>query len=144
MFDMDYKFHHIGIATNDLEQTASILSMFGYVSEDVQYDPLQNVNVRFLHHEQNPLIELIEGVDGASPVQNLLKKNGTCVYHLCYEVEDIDEALSQMREDGYIPTCEKTKSVIGGRDVIFLYHPHNCLIELLEGKKHDNFKKNPE
>lgn len=133
MSDFKYKFHHIGIATNDLDQTTSMLSLFGYSAEDVRFDPLQNVNVRFLHHEENPLIELIEGVDDASPIKNLLKKNGTCVYHLCYEVEDIDRAVLKMRKDGYIPTSQKRKSIIGGRNVVFLYHPHNCLIELLDG-----------
>jgi len=56
---MDYKFHHIGIATNDINQTASMLSLLGYTPEDEQFDPLQNVNVRFLKSEKNPQIELI-------------------------------------------------------------------------------------
>ncbi len=46
---------------------------------------------------------------------------------------DIDKAVLIMREEGYIPTGQKRKSLIDGRDVVFLYHPHNCLIELLDG-----------
>ena len=135
MFKMEYIFHHIGIATNDLDQTTLMLSLFGYSAEDIQYDSLQNVTVRFMRHERNPLIELIFSGGDNSPIQNIIRKNGTCAYHLCYAVDDIDEAVSIMRRDGYIPTGEKRKSVIDGRDVIFLYHPHNCLIELLDGKK---------
>ena len=64
---------------------------------------------------------------------NLLAENGTCPYHLCYEVDDMEEAIEEMRGNGYIPTGTAQKSVIGGRNVIFMYHPHNCLIELLDG-----------
>ncbi len=39
-----------------------------------------------------------------------------------------------MQNQGYIPTGPKRRSVIDGRDVVFLYHIDNCLIELLDGK----------
>ena len=70
-----------------------------------------------------------------SPIDKVIARNGTCVYHLCYEVDDIEAAVQKLRKEGYFPTGEKTRSVIGGRFVIFLFHTDNCLIELLEKEK---------
>lgn len=134
---MNYKLHHIGIATKCMEQTILMLRLFGYSEGDIAFDEAQNVNVCFLTHEANPMIELIGEADDKSPIKNLLKKNGTCIYHVCFEVEDMDSAINKMRKDGYIPTCSKRQSLIDGKEVIFFYHPDSCLIELLDGGCHE-------
>ncbi len=58
---MEYKLHHIGLATKDIESTTHMLTLMGYKADELKFDPLQNVDVRFLYHEANPPIELIGG-----------------------------------------------------------------------------------
>ena len=67
-----------------------------------------------------------------SPVDKILEKNGTCVYHLCYESDDFEKEFLELRQQGYIPTGLKKPSLIDGRNVVFLWHMYNVLIELLE------------
>ena len=138
MKELGLSLHHIGIATENIEQTAELLKVFGYMSdgEGQKEDLLQGVYVAFLKHPRAPLVELIgEGsIASKSPIREILKRNGTTVYHLCFETENIDETVSELRKQGYLPTSKKQPSLIDGRDVIFLYHRSNCLIELL-GRK---------
>lgn len=77
-------------------------------------------------------LELVECIDTDSPVAGIISRNGTSVYHLCFEVNDIDEMVQSMRDEGYVPLGVKTHSVMNGCYVIFLFHPDNCLIELVE------------
>ncbi len=127
------KLHHIGIATRNIDETSRLLEQFGYWGDEIKLDTEQNVYVRFLHHRFNPDLELIGGVNHTSPVNRLLEKNGTCVYHLCYETDDIDREAARLRKQGYVPAGRKTKAVLDGRHVIFLFHTDNCLIELMDG-----------
>ncbi|MDE6025349.1 MAG: VOC family protein [Lachnospiraceae bacterium] len=131
------KLHHIGIATKDIEKTAMLLCDFGYIAHATEFDKEQNVYVKFMEQPNAPCIELIMRGKDNSPVDKIIERNGTCVYHLCYEVEDIDTSVQELRVKGYFPTGRKTKSVIDGRDVIFLFHADNCLIELLEREKNE-------
>lgn len=74
------------------------------------------------------------------PIDNILKKNGTCLYHLCYETPDLDKAVGTLRKQGYLPVSVRKRSLIGGRDVIFLYHPDSVMIELVEAGAPDEDK----
>jgi hypothetical protein len=67
-----------------------------------------------------------------SPVDKIVEKNGTCVYHLCFETSDIDETVKKFRELQYLPIGSKKPSLIEGKKVIFLYHTDNVMIELVE------------
>lgn len=65
-------------------------------------------------------------------MDNILRKNGTCVYHLCYETGDLEKTVQELRKQNYIPLGPKKESLINSGDVIFLYHKDNVIIELLE------------
>lgn len=126
------KLHHIGIATKDVEATTSLLEYLGYHAGNTAYDENQNVNVRFLYSDVAPTVELLFGGGQRSSVDSIIEKNGTSVYHLCYETEDMDKTVSEMRDQGYIPIGTKKESLIDGKKVLFLYHIDNVMIELLE------------
>jgi len=127
------RLHHLGLAARNIEATAELLQLFGYIPDTIQFDPMQNVNVLFCRHPVQPLIELIGGkTNDSSPIHKWIEKNGTCLYHLCYETDNLDAEIQNFRKRGYIPICKKTKSLIDEKDVIFLYHRDSCLIELLD------------
>lgn len=108
------KLHHIGLATEHLAETTALYGKMGYEIGNVLDDPAQHVKVCFLTHPFNPTIEVIISAEKSSPIRTLLQKNGTCLYHLCYETENIDAAVQELRKDGYLPVSKEKTSVISG------------------------------
>ena len=126
-------FHHVGIATESLEKTAILFVEAGYEMTNIVFDPKQNVNISFLEKSDNPLLELVEPLDEKSPVRNILNIVGTSAYHFCYEVDNLDESIDQLRKKRFILMVKPVEAVaFEGRRICFLYHKETVLIELLE------------
>jgi len=126
-------FHHTGIAVESIERTAALFVDAGYKMTNVIFDSKQNVKISFLGKAHSPLLELVEPVDDTSPVRNILNKVGVSAYHFCYEVEDIDDSISQLRKKKFMLLIKPVEAVaFGGRRICFLYHKETGLIELLE------------
>lgn len=127
-------FHHIGIATSNIDLTAAEYQNFGYEMDgSIIFDPQQNVNICFLKHPIMPLVELLSPVDDQSPIIQILEKNGVTPYHTCYEVDKLEETIKQLRKLKYmIVSRPKQACAIGNKRVAFLYHKDMGLIELIE------------
>ena len=126
-------FHHVGIAVESIERTATFFMDAGYKMTIVIFDPKQNVNISFLEKTGSPLLELVEPVDEKSPVRNILNKVGVSAYHFCYEVENLDDSITQLRQKKFMLLVKPVEAVaFNGRKICFLYHKETGLIELLE------------
>ena len=129
----ELSFHHIGIACRDISKTREFYVNLGYTPADVVDDPLQHVKVCFLDKEGAPRIELLAPLDEQSPVIRTLDSSGVSPYHICYQVTDIDEAITGLRKQrfllvsGPVPAC-----AMGDKRIAFLYQKHTGLIELVE------------
>ena len=134
-----FKFHHIGIAVNDIAQTAKLYANAGYNKSEMISDEFQNVEICWLQKQGMPLLELLAPVNEKSPIVNTLKKNGVSPYHICYEVRDISESVSKLKEEKYILVSKMhdapAMSIWGKGKVVFLYHKSVGLIELVEFQK---------
>ena len=129
------KFHHIGVATHNIEKSISDFLLLGYEqhSTKIIFDPLQNVNLAFLSKSLEPTIELVAPVDRKSPVSGILKKSGTTPYHFCYEVLDIQLSTTYLRSKNFVIVTPPTEAIaFENRRVSFLYSTNMGLIELLE------------
>ena len=123
------KIHHVGIACRNIEETLIFIEKTYKVIEKTctVYDPLQDVNLCFITVEDNLNIELVSG----SKVENLIKKNIN-LYHLCYEVDDIDKSIKSFIDGGsFLISKPKSAVLFNGRKVCFLTSPLG-IIELLE------------
>lgn len=128
-----FKFHHIGVAVKSIDETANIYRRGGYFVSKTVFDPIQNVNICWLTKEDAPIVELLAPVDETSPVCKTLEKNGVTPYHCCYVVEDIEEAVKQLRKEKYVLTSKLEPAVaFRGSRVCFLYNKNVGLIELVE------------
>ena len=126
-------FHHIGIAVESIERTAALFMESGYKMTDIVFDPKQNVNISFLEKPETPLLELVEPVDENSPVRNILNKVGVSAYHFCYEVENLEDSIAQLRKKRFMLLVKPVEATaFSGRKICFLYHKDTGLIELLE------------
>lgn len=130
----DLQFHHIGIATSDIESTAVEYQNLGYEMDGgITFDPQQNVNICFLRHPNMPLVELLSPIDDKSPVVQILQKNGVIPYHTCYSVKCLDSMIKRLRKLRYMVVSKpKPACAIGGKRVAFLYNKDMGLIELVE------------
>jgi len=126
-------FHHVGVAVESIERTGSLFVEAGYKMTVVIFDPKQNVNISFLEKDGSPLLELVEPVDEHSPVRNILNKTGVSAYHFCYEVENLDDSIAQLRRKKFMLIVKPVEAVaFNGRRICFLYNKDAGLIELLE------------
>lgn len=129
----EFKFHHIGIATPNIDKTSNIYIQAGYNKTETIVDSIQNVAICFLTKDNMPMIELLSPVNEDSPVNNFLKKVGVAPYHICYEVENIAEAVTKLKQQRYIPLFLPIEAIaIENRKICFLFNKDIGLIELVE------------
>lgn len=128
-----FTFHHIGIATRSIEKTAKYYLEAGFSMTETITDPIQKVKITFLTKGQMPRIELLEPAMDDSPVSQILDKSGTGPYHICYEVDNIEEAIKDLKKKRFLPLFKPVKAVaLENRLICFLYNADVGLIELLE------------
>ena len=128
------KLHHIGVVVPDIQAAApwwSQVAGFRPTSEIV-HDPIQKVMVQFFE-AGGTCIELIQPASDASPVTRFLNERGGGLYHLCFEVPNLDQALAKWRESGaFLVTRPEPAVAFGGRRIAFLITPQRVLMELVE------------
>jgi methylmalonyl-CoA/ethylmalonyl-CoA epimerase len=128
-----FKFHHIGFATDDLAGTKTLFIKMGYIPGEEVIVPLQKVKVCFLNKPGHPQIELITSADITSPIDNILKKCGAGPYHFCYSVNDINDALESLKREKFIILNKPVKSnAIDDHCIIFAFRKNYGLIEVVE------------
>ena len=87
----------------------------------------------FLKNENDHLIELVEPAQDENPVSKILAKSGSSLYHICYEIEDFDLKIEELKKQRFVQVIPPTPAVaFDGRRICFLYNPTLGLIELLE------------
>ena len=79
-------------------------------------------------------IELLSSEGKDSPVNEWMDKNGESIWHLCFEVEDIDEAIAELKGKGVKLKTDEPQPGHGGSRIVFLdpSSTGNVLIELAE------------
>ena len=130
------KLNHIAIATPNLDKAIRTYKDILGVKISAPLDQIEHgVKVVFIEIP-NTKIELLEPLGENSPIENFLEKNKKGgIHHICFEVEDIDSAISRLKKDGATVLGDgKAKIGAHGKPVIFL-HPkdfNGTLIELEE------------
>jgi methylmalonyl-CoA epimerase len=126
------RIHHVGIAVANLEDAAARFGVLLGLEQGARYElPEFGVKALFLPVGESSL-ELLEPIGDASTVQKFLEQRGEGLHHVCFEVEDIDQALAEFAAAGARLIDEKPRPGAGGHLVAFV-HPrsaHGVLIEL--------------
>jgi len=123
------KFHHFGIATDNISSTLEYLNtMFEIknISETI-FDEKQNVNLCMVTLKDEINMELING----EIINNYLRKN-VYFYHICYETNNFECAIEKFVKNGAVVISEPKEAVLfNNKKVAFLFTQLG-LIELLE------------
>jgi methylmalonyl-CoA/ethylmalonyl-CoA epimerase len=79
-------------------------------------------------------LELLESRSPESGVTKWIKEKGTGLFHICFEVEDIDAALAELKQKGVKLRDETPRPGHGGSRIAFIdpSATGNVLIELAE------------
>lgn len=80
------------------------------------------------------LVELLEAESADSPIAKFVAKRGPGIHHICFAVDDLDDALARCREHGVRLIDDTPRVGAEGRRIAFL-HPSSTsgvLIELTE------------
>ena len=128
---------HVGIVVQSIDDSLkTYCDVLGFTLLERVTIEGQFVEAAFLDGG-NSTIELISPTDSESGTAKFLAKRGEGTHHVCYEVEDIEAALAQLKETGVQLIDESPRRGVHGR-VAFI-HPkttHGTMIELLEKEVH--------
>jgi methylmalonyl-CoA/ethylmalonyl-CoA epimerase len=125
------RIEHLGLACRSAEAAAKFYSdVLGLpvVSRETLDDmKLKVVKVR----TGESVLELLEPMDGEPVISKFLASRGEGIHHVCLEVEDIREAIRELKAKGYCPLWDEPKVGAGGKWVTFL-RPKDTFGVLLE------------
>jgi methylmalonyl-CoA/ethylmalonyl-CoA epimerase len=126
------KIDHLGIAVPRLDEAVAAYEALGFRVESTHVVPTEKVRAAFLPVGESRL-ELLEPTDPSSVIARFLEKR-TGLHHVCVLVEDIEEALAELKARGVETIDEKPRVGAGGCRVAFL-HPRAAGGVLLELKE---------
>ena len=131
------KVEHIGIAVKDLAVSVplfeKLLNTSCYKTEAVESE---NVKTAFFQSGETK-IELLESSTGNGVIAKFIEKKGEGIHHIAFEVEDIEEEMSRLAEQGFVLLQTEPKKGADNKLVCFL-HPkttNGVLIELCQSIK---------
>ena len=123
---------HIAIAVDSLRQSLDLMkNTFGIPLE--YEEQIGQTRLAMLPVGQT-YIELLEGQGPESGVTKWINEKGTGLFHICFEVEDIDGALAELKAKGVKLRDETPRTGHGGSRIAFLdpSSTGKVLIELAE------------
>ncbi|MFO7783924.1 MAG: methylmalonyl-CoA epimerase [Thermodesulfobacteriota bacterium] len=125
---------HIGIAVKSIEQAGRFYTdVLGLPIHGTETVADQKATVAFIPITDSE-IELLESTEPDGPVARYIDSRGEGIQHIAYRVENIDEALAELKEKGVRLIDQEPRKGAGGARIAFI-HPketNGVLVELCE------------
>jgi methylmalonyl-CoA/ethylmalonyl-CoA epimerase len=132
------KIDHLGIAVKSIEAGKNFWTdVLGLEFEGIETVAEQKVTTAFFPVGESE-VELLESTAPDGPIANYLEKKGEGIQHVAFRVENIEAALSELKEKGIRLIDEKPRMGAGGARIAFL-HPkftNGVLVELCQRDDH--------
>ena len=129
---------HIGIACENLEDASVFWNLIGLIQGDDELVADQGVTTRFFstskNDPRNPKIELLEPTGVDTPIGKFLSKRGPGVQQVCFRVENIEEMIGFLLENG-VKMIDKSPRQGAHNSLIAFVHPKSTggvLVELAQ------------
>ncbi len=128
------KIDHLGIAVNSVDEGKKFWSdIMGLDFNGSETVAEQKVTTAFFPVGESE-VELLESTAPDGPIAKYIDKKGTGIQHVAFRVENIEQALAELKEKG-IKLIDQTPRIgAGGAKIAFL-HPKatsGVLVELCE------------
>ena len=130
------KIDHIGIAVKSIDAAKHLYSeLLGLSHGGSETVAEQKVTTAFFPIGDTE-VELLESTSPDGPIAKHLGKKGEGVQHIAFRVENIEEALAELKAKGIQLIDEKPRRGAGGVKIAFLrpQSTFGVLIELCEKK----------
>jgi len=128
------KVDHLGIAVDSIEDGKSFWSdILGLDFEGTETVVPQKVTTAFFPVSESE-VELLESTSADGPVAKFIEKKGQGIHHVAFRVENLEQALEELKQKGVKLIDEKPRQGAGGAKIAFL-HPkatRGVLVELCE------------
>ncbi len=123
---------HIAIAVHNMAESMAMLK--NTLGLELDYEETIGSTKLAMFPVGETSLELLEAESPTSPVADWIEERGQSLFHLCFEVEDIDAALDELRAKGVKLLDETPKAGHGGSRIAFLdpASTGEILIELAE------------
>ena len=128
------KVDHIGVAVNNLDEAVELYKKLGFEVKEIEEVAEQKVRVAMLPVGESK-IELLEATSEDSAIAKFIEKRGEGIHHIAVNVENIEKALENAKNEGLKLIDEKPRIGAGGKKVAFI-HPKSTkgvLLEFVEG-----------
>jgi methylmalonyl-CoA/ethylmalonyl-CoA epimerase len=131
------KIDHIGIAVKDLAKAIEFYEgLLGLKVTGTEVVEEQKVKVAFLPTGDSE-VELLESTTPDGPIARFIEKNGEGIQHIAFRVENLEQALEELKAKGVRLIDEKPRRGAGGARIAFL-HPKSTFGTLVELCERDN------
>ena len=128
------KIDHIGIAVKDLKMVGRLYSdVFGLKLSEETDVPERKLRIAFVELSGVKL-EFLTPTDKDSVIAKFIDKKSEGIHHICFEVDDIEKAVSELKSKGVEFVDEKPRSGVEGDKIIFL-QPKSAFGVLIELKE---------
>lgn len=128
------KVEHIGIAVKSLGSSVplfeKLLNSICYKTEKVESE---QVNTAFFLKDKTK-IELLESIEPDGIIARFIEKKGEGIHHIAFEVNNIEEEMTRLKNDGFILLNTEPKPGADNKLVCFI-HPkstNGILIEICQ------------
>lgn len=128
------RIEHVGVVVRDLEASRRLWEDCLGISCGGTEESARNRLRLSLYPVGESMVELITGLDFDSKYSRMIAEGKGGLNHICFEVEDIDEALTELKAKGVALLDQVPRIGHAGCRIAFLdpAGTENCLIELAE------------
>lgn len=116
------KIEHIGIAVKDIEESnllfAKLLNSQHYKMEEVESEGV----ITSFFKVGDVKIELLQATNEKSAIHKFIDKKGEGVHHIAFTVEDVNQELKRLKDEGFDAIHKKAKDGADGKVIAFI-HP---------------------
>ena len=128
--------HHIGIAVNNLKESAALFEKLLGIKAHIEEVSSQKVSEASFKIGGEVEIDLLEPTGPDSAVAKFLEKRGEGLHHIALEVDDINAELKVMEKQGIQLIDKEGREGVAGQ--IGFLHPksvNGVLVELVQPRK---------
>ena len=125
---------HIGIAVKDLDTNAPFWKHVLKISHKGTETVAQEGVTTDIYDTGSGKVELLKSTVSGSVIEKFLEKRGEGIHHVCFEVDDINKAIIELKELNIDVISDRPTVGAEGYKVVFI-HPKSTggvLVELAQ------------
>ncbi len=136
----DLKFHHIGVATKNIEKEFTFYEKLGYKKESRNFiDETQNIKGIFITAHNSPRLELLETFNSHVGGIDYFVKNNIKMYHFAYETQNIENDILKYEKEFNAKIIVPITNATYFNRICFFMLKNLFLIELVELKEKNEY-----